>query len=277
MQRFSLRITVAAGEQRTACDLVAAAAELAKARVKDAMAKGAVWLLRKKGGNKRLRRATTTLRPGDELELHYDPELLALTPPLAQCLLDQGHYSVWFKPAGLLAQGTPYGDHCSLVRQVEIAFQSKRQVLPVHRLDREVAGLMIVAHDRKAAAHLSQLLREDKIDKQYRVTVVGKLTPEKGAIDLELDGKPAATEYTVTGYDPAADTTIAEVTIHTGRLHQIRRHFELIGHPVVGDPRYGSGNKNRTGLQLVAFSLAFRCPFTGRPVQVRLAGEEGTL
>jgi tRNA pseudouridine32 synthase/23S rRNA pseudouridine746 synthase len=48
----------------------------------------------------------------------------------------------------------------------------------------------------------------------------------------------------------------------SGRKHQIRRHFDMIGHPVMGDPRYGKGNKNAEGLQLLATSLKFKCPFT---------------
>ena len=265
MKRFSLRITVEPGEDRTACALLAQQSGLAKARIKDAMAKGAVTLATGKGSNKRLRRATTLLKPGQVLELHYDQELLAITPPQARCLFDQGGYSVWEKPAGLLAQGTQYGDHCSLVRQAELHFHGQRPVLPVHRLDREAAGLMLLAHNREAAARLSQLLQEGKIDKGYRITVTGRPEPAEGCIDLPLDHKPALTRYRVTGYDAATHRTEVEVAITTGRLHQIRRHFAAIGHPVLGDPRYGTGNKNREGLQLFAHHLAFRCPFSGRP------------
>jgi tRNA pseudouridine32 synthase/23S rRNA pseudouridine746 synthase len=49
--------------------------------------------------------------------------------------------------------------------------------------------------------------------------------------------------------------------MRTGRKHQIRRHFEMIGHPVIDDPRYGKDNKNTEGLQLVATALEFECPF----------------
>jgi tRNA pseudouridine32 synthase/23S rRNA pseudouridine746 synthase len=60
------------------------------------------------------------------------------------------------------------------------------------------------------------------------------------------------------------------VEIITGRTHQIRRHFDMIGFPVVGDPRYGEGNKNRTGLKLFATSLAFTCPYQHHPVRVHI-------
>lgn len=276
-ETFSMRITVAPEDAGTACELIAARAGLAKSRVKDAMCKGAVWLTGKRGGRKRLRKATAQPGPGDILDLFYDARLLAIKPPVAQCLHDAGQYSVWLKPAGLLAQGTDYGDHCSLVRQVEVYFRMKRPVLPVHRLDREAAGLMILAHTKAAAAKLSKLLQDNGIDKQYRVTVLGRLSPEEGVIDLPLDNKPALTRYTLTAYDPASDTSVAEVTLKTGRLHQIRRHFALLGHPVLGDPRYGQGNKNSTGMELVAHRLVFRCPVTRKEVRISLDAQEGKI
>ena len=145
----------------------------------------------------------------------------------------------------------------------------------MHRLDREVAGLLLLAHTKAAAARLSQLLQENAIAKQYRVTVLGRPSPEQGEIELPLDGKPAGTRYILTGYDPATDTSVVEVTIKTGRLHQIRRHFAMLGHPVLGDPRYGVGNKNLTGMELVAHHLAFRCPFTGKKVRLSLDEQVG--
>ncbi|MDH3393148.1 MAG: RluA family pseudouridine synthase [Desulfobulbaceae bacterium] len=227
------------------------------------MRKGAVFLSRKKKGKKRLRRATTELRPGDLLEFNYDEKVLAGTPPVAECLHDEKHYSVWFKPAGLLAQGTNLGDHCSLPRQAELHFQPPRQIFPVHRLDREASGLMLLAHSKEAAAKLSLLFQENLIDKRYQLLVIGKPEPE-GVIDLALDGKKASTSYRLLAHDPTTDTATVEATIATGRLHQIRRHFTLIGHPVLGDPRYGEGNKNRSGLKLVACRLSFKCPLSGQ-------------
>lgn len=272
-----MRITVGPEDAGTACELIAARSGLAKSRVKDAMCKGAVWLTGKRGGRKRLRKATAQPGIGDVLELFYDARLLAVKPPVAQCLHDASHYSIWLKPAGLLAQGTDYGDHCSLVRQVEVHFRLKRPVLPVHRLDREAAGLMVLAHTKAAAAKLSKLLQGNAIDKQYRVTVLGRPSPEQGTIELPLDHKPASTCYALTSYDSAGNTSVVEVTLKTGRLHQIRRHFAMLGHPVLGDPKYGAGNKNTTGMELVAHKLVFRCPFTRKEVCVSLDEQGGKV
>ncbi|MBI3773409.1 MAG: hypothetical protein HY272_12005 [Gammaproteobacteria bacterium] len=72
-------------------------------------------------------------------------------------------------------------------------------------------------------------------------------------------------------YDSVHDITTLSVIIKTGRLHQIRRHLDMIGHPLIGDPKYGRGNKNAVGLRLIAEQLEFRCPLTGKTRRLRLA------
>ncbi len=265
------RETVEARPPVTACDFLASGTGLSKSRVKDAMNKGAVRLRRKKGGMTRLRKATAKLSTGDRIELYYDEKLLSLTPSQAVCLNDCVHYSVWYKPPGLLAQGTAFGDHCSLTRQAELLFPSRRVFL-VHRLDREAEGLMLLAHSSAAAARLSELFRKNSILKEYRAEVMGDMRKEgrRGTIDRPLDGKEAFTEFDVESFDPESGTSIVRLTIKTGRLHQIRRHLEMSGHPVMGDPKYGRGNKNNEGMRLSAVSLRFLCPFRQREVEFNL-------
>ncbi|MCE5311738.1 MAG: hypothetical protein LLF86_01145 [Nitrospiraceae bacterium] len=91
----------------------------------------------------------------------------------------------------------------------------------------------------------------------------------KGRIELPLDSKDAATEYEFISYDPASNSSDLDVRIYTGRLHQIRRHFDMIGFPVIGDPKYGKGNKNKEGMRLVASCLEFICPFSKKEVLFR--------
>jgi len=277
IDRYVVDIVVAPGPRGKAVDVLAAAGGLPKARVKDAMKKGAVWVWQGKNRH-RLRRATSLLTPGARVALYYDAALLALTPPPARCLVDYESYSAWLKPAGLLTQGTDYGDHCSLLRQAEIHFSPRRNALPVHRLDREVAGVILVAHTRSAAAALSRMFREHRIIKCYRAEVLGCPADAQAEvkIDLPLDGKPATTIVRWVAADPAKNRAIADITIDTGRKHQIRRHLDLVGHPVMGDPRYGTGNKNSEGLRLAAIALTFTCPLRHRPVTVRLPEEEKT-
>ena len=263
------QVTVA--EEASAIELLTEASGLPRGRIKDAMNKGAVWLESKGKGRRRLRRATARLQPGDRLGLHYDQELLARTVAAPVCVLDQRRYSLWDKPAGMMSQGTDFGDHCSLPRWVERHFNPPRQVLLVHRLDREASGLMLLAHDRHTASRFSALFADGAVYKRYRVEVRGDLAdPGTGVIEVPLDGKPACTRYRCLGYDAARDTSLLDVEIDTGRLHQIRRHLDAIGHPVMGDPRYGSGNKNQAGLRLRAIELRFPCPVTRREVGVVL-------
>jgi len=272
MKRIIFKATIASGQSYQISEFLSAQTGLSRAKIKDAMNKGAVLLKSKNNRMKRMRRASTVLKPGDHVEFYYDEKTLALQPPEAGCLSDQKHYSVWVKPAGLLSQGTLYGDHCSLMRQAELYFQSSRQIFLVHRLDREASGIMLIAHSKDAAAKLSELFQKNLVSKRYLVEVLGNLGEKlrHDIIDLPLDGKPSLTEFTVKSYNPETNTSIADVSIRTGRLHQIRRHFDMIGFPVIGDPKYGTGNKNTEGMKLSAVSLKFRCPFLKQEVEYKI-------
>ena len=267
-RRFTLKRPVQASEVgQTACDFLAQHSGLSKSAIKDAMNKGAVWLGRWDGRNrqrKRLRRASYVLRADETLELYYDAAILATAAPRAHSIADEGRYSVWYKPAGLLAQGNEYADHCSMVRQVE---QARGEAFLIHRLDREASGLMLFAHDSSTAGRLSALFQQRRIGKRYRLQVLGDFAKQhglRGLIDTPLDGQSAITEYLWLSYDAQTNLSTLEVKIGTGRLHQIRRHLDGIGFPLYGDPRYGVGNKNHDGLRLVAVQLVFICPLSGQ-------------
>jgi tRNA pseudouridine32 synthase/23S rRNA pseudouridine746 synthase len=274
MKIFVIRKTVESHAPVEASDFLTSLSGLSKTKVKDAMNKGAVWLKKEKGKLRRLRRVTTSLIAGDYLEFYYDERLLSIKPPDSLCISDQKHYSVWFKPAGIMSQGTMYGDHCSLMRQAELFFKPPREEFLAHRLDREASGVMILAHHKDAAAKISELFRRNLVLKGYRVEVLGHLADRslKGTIDMPLDGKTAVTEYEMKSYDRNSNTSLVHVIIKTGRLHQIRRHFELIGFPVMGDPKYGKGNKNAEGMKLSAVFLQFVCPYQKRKLTFSAPG-----
>ncbi len=269
-QVLSIEITLASGDPDNAPEVLAARSGLSRLRIKDAMAKGAVWLARAGRKPERLRRVKTPLKPGDRLNLYYDSAVLALDPPRATLVTDARRYSVWHKPAGLLCEGSRFGDHATLAAQVAAHFTPRREVYLVHRLDLEASGLIIIAHSRQAAARLSALFQARSVDKRYRIEVLGDLRPlgARGRIDLPLDGKAAVTEYAVETYGEQENRSVAHVRMLSGRYHQIRRHFEAIGHPVIGDPRYGRGNKDPGGLRLEAVGIAFTDPWSKRPVRL---------
>lgn len=245
--------------------------ELSKGRLKDAMSKGAVMLAGK--GQKRLRRAQTQLQTGQQLQLHYDDDLLQRQCEPAQLISDQQHYSVWFKPAGMLSQGNEWGDHLSLLRAAEQHFAAKRQVFLLHRLDREASGIMILAHTKQMAAAFSKLIAERKISKRYIIRVKGVLADsllQQAEIALPLDNKACLTRFSLLHADAERQQSWLAVDLISGRKHQIRRHFAAIGHPVMGDPQYGKDNKDSAGLALQASSVSFTSPKTRQAVSYSL-------
>ena len=245
--------------------------ELSKGRLKDAMSKGAVLLSGKP--QKRLRRAQAPLQSGQQLQLHYDADLLSRQCEPAQLISDQQQYSVWFKPAGMLTQGNEWGDHLALLRVVEQHFLSKRPVFLLHRLDREASGLVLIAHTKTAAAAFSKLISERRISKDYLIRVKGQLSAALLAaaeLNTALDGKACQTQFSLRHYDASRDQSWLDIVLISGRKHQIRRHFALAGHPVMGDPQYGQGNKDSAGLALQAIRLSFTCPVKRQRQQFEL-------
>jgi len=271
-QKFEFTVTKA---EQTALDLLAEGTGLSKQRIKDAMNKGAVWWTLK-GKTLRLRRATKVLYKGSKIQFFYDEQVLARKPETATLIYDGGNYSIWFKPAGMLSQGSQWGDHCSILRWVEVngqpnEGQRQRECFLVHRLDADAMGLIILAHDSQIAAKLSALFQARDMRKFYQAWVVDNCdVPATGlTLNDELDGKSAITH--VKKIRMENNKTLLDVHIETGRKHQIRRHLANIGHPIVGDKLYGT--KSPSGLQLLAYRLEFICPNTKQAVAVELPQE----
>ncbi len=246
--------------------------ELSKQKLKDAMTKGACWWTHK-GKRLRLRRATKELKPGVRLELFYDESVLARKPAEPMLLADFGRYTAWFKPHGVLAQGSQWGDHCSLLRMAETRLN--KPCFLVHRLDADAAGLMLIAHDPKAAGALSKQFSERSMTKRYRARVSGLLDTKDQSVDAPVEGKPALSRVSTLEIDQNNQTSLLSVTIETGRKHQIRRHLAGLGHPIIGDRLYGRPAKQP--LQLLAVYLAFDCPLTRQKREIELPGELDTL
>lgn len=269
-------IVIGPNDPSVVCDVLVRHTGLSKTRIKQAMVKGAVWRRHSRTGFRRLRRATSQTRTGDQIRFYYDEAILSAKPPSAHCVRDHDHYGIWFKPAGMLVQGTHYGDHCALLRQVEQHFKMRHPIYPIHRIDREVSGLVVVGYSHKAAALFSELFKKGHIEKRYMAWVNGELSAagNKGRMDMPLDGKKALTTFSISRYEPTTHETLVDISIQTGRYHQIRRHFDMSGHPVMGDPKYGKNNKNKTGLQLIAYRLAFECPFDHKKLMISIDPEK---
>jgi tRNA pseudouridine32 synthase/23S rRNA pseudouridine746 synthase len=175
-----------------------------------------------------------------------------------------GDFGVWYKPAGMLSDGSPYADKGSLSYLIK---QNSRKCFLIQSLDREVSGLMLVAYSKKMAAFFSKEMQDGKIKKNYQAQVIGILQ-EDGEITQELDGKSAHTLYSVKKQSDG--NTFIEVEIKTGRYHQIRRHLNMIDHPILGDPKYGKGNKNKDGLKLISHSCEIFHPKERKRITIEI-------
>ncbi len=274
--RFEKHIKVSQ-EKGVAIDLLASETALSKQKLKQVMLKGAVWLTKGKH-TQRLRRAKRVIKPGETLHIYYDPKVLEMIPPEPELIFDQGRYSVWNKPYGMLSQGSKWGDHCTLTRWAEQHLSPQRVSFVVHRLDRAANGLIIIAHEKGAAAALSTLFQQRKVDKCYQIWVHGEFSVEATStkpikVDSDIDGRHAISYFTFIKYDAQNNRSLVDVRIDTGRKHQIRQHSALLGFPVIGDRMYGNQN-DKEDLQLMAYSLAFTCPYTHHNHQFNLIEEK---
>ena len=192
---------------------------------------------------------------------------------------------VCVKPARVLSTDEP-GGVPELVRQ-ELD-DPQADVRTVHRLDRVVSGLMVLARSANAASELSRQIREDEFEKEYLAVVHGRPETDSGRLtDLLLRNKPERKTYVVQapgkGVQEAildyqvvaktADLTRVRIELVTGRTHQIRAQFSSRGLPLVGDRKY-SLNQDDCEIALWSHRLAFRHPTTGEQMEFILTPPE---
>jgi len=213
----------------------------------------------------------TTLDPKQLVILHEDNHLLAVA-----------------KPANLLVQGDRTGDATLLdaVRaylKVKYAKPGNVYLGLVHRLDRPVTGVLLLARTSKAASRLSQQFRDGSVRKSYLAVTEAVPDPAQAELAHHLaaqgddrgvthaaaapfpGSKPARLRYHVTGQAP--DRALVAVQLITGRRHQIRAQLALAGWPVWGDVKYGARRRTRpAGIALHALRLEVAHPVGGAPV-----------
>lgn len=153
--------------------------------------------------------------------------------------------------------------------------KSRNRIFIVHRLDRETSGILVFAKSEEAKLCLQSQWKETQ--KKYLAVVHGKCEKRSETITTYLAENKAYSVYSTsdtrkgrlshTAYKVLKETkdfALLEVDLLTGRKHQIRVHLAGIGHPVVGDQKYGKGNKAHKRLALHARSISFRHPFSGK-------------
>lgn len=194
------------------------------------------------------------------------------------------------KPAGLIVHpgaGNPTGTlvHGLLARYPEIADVGGDPIRPgiVHRLDKDTSGLLVVARTDEAHEVLTESLRARLVTRRYHTLVWDHVEEPQGLVDAPIarspreptrmavvvGGREARTEYEVVRrFDLPVPCTELRCRLETGRTHQIRVHLQAIGHPVVGDPRYGGRRQSLPAPRqfLHAEHLAFAHPVSGEPM-----------
>lgn len=254
--------------------------QLTKAQLKEAIGKGALWLTRGKH-TQRLRRLKKTLQLNDQLHLYYNANVLDTKVDDAILISDETDYSVWYKPYGMLSQGSKWSDHITINRFAQQYFTPERPALIVHRLDKAATGLILIAHSKKAAKALSSMFEcrtasDNTLDKQYQIIVHGDhfQNEQPQRITSAVDGKKASSTFNCLAYDDKSNQSLIAVKIDSGRKHQIRVHAASIGFPVVGDRLHGVATASEAkNLQLCAVRLQFTCPLSGLKKQFELTDE----
>lgn len=207
--------------------------------------------------------------------------------PIEVLYLDE-HVVAVNKPAGLVVHPTIAGERDTVVSrtaaEVEQRLGRHHRVLVVHRLDQETSGVMVMALSHQAAEHLHRQLRGHLMDRRYLALVVGDVSREvcvernigrprpgarRAALAPGTGGKTAMT--TIRPLERLGSLTVVEAELGTGRTHQVRVHLSFLGHPVLGDPVYGSyrtGQISSPRLALHAAHLGFVHPTKGEKVEL---------
>jgi tRNA pseudouridine32 synthase/23S rRNA pseudouridine746 synthase/23S rRNA pseudouridine1911/1915/1917 synthase len=201
-------------------------------------------------------------------------------PKGVSILYEDDDILVVVKPAGLLTMGTERDKdrtlYAMLTAYVRKGYpKSPKRIFIVHRLDRDTSGVVIFAKSMEAKMRLQG--RWEETEKKYIAVVHGRCEKEEATISTYLAENKAHIVYSTTdstkgklshtAYRVLKETkqfSLLEVNLLTGRKHQIRVHLADIGHPVVGDEKYGEGEKAYKRLALHAKFISFTHPISGK-------------
>lgn len=265
--------------------LLAEVADISRSRAQQLLEQNAVTL----NGKAACKRELT--REGDVLTYTLpEPQEIEAVPqelPI-EIVYEDEHLLVVNKPQGMVVHPAPGNPDGTLVNALLFHCKGRLssingKIRPgiVHRIDKDTAGLLIVAKTDEAHAGLAEQIAVHSFVRRYEAVCCGHFREADGTVDAPIGrhktdrkrmavtnehSKPAVTHYRVLGENPRGDYSHVELTLETGRTHQIRVHMAYIGHPVAGDPVYGS-EKQRLGLAgqcLFAKYIEFTHPVSGR-------------
>ena len=184
-------------------------------------------------------------------------------------IYEDNHIIVVEKPVNIPSQGDKTGDidMLTIIKEyIKEKYNKPGNVYLglIHRLDRPVGGVMVFAKTSKAAARLSEQVREKEFQKSYLVIVDGKMEKEKEILEDYLkegtkNSKYASLDYEVLKYDKELNLSVLKILLHTGRHHQIRVQLSSRGHSIYGDQKYG-GRGHGKQIALWAYKLQISHP-----------------
>lgn len=225
------------------------------------------------------------IKTGEEFRVRLEQEKTNLLRPeniFLEIVYKDDNLAVINKPAGLVVHPGAGNYEHTLVNALLYRFKKLSDINPqrpgiVHRLDKETSGLLVVARENSAHLNLSRQFARHSIKRKYIALVKGRMEFDEGVIELPIGRHPRKrknmavgfgkkTRYAKTRYRTLKRTdefSLLELEPFTGRTHQLRVHLAFLGHPILGDTKYGRNNAF-SRLALHAKSLGFLHPATGK-------------
>jgi RluA family pseudouridine synthase len=273
MKQVDLTVGAAQGGMRLDVYLAGAGLGLSRRRIRQVIDVGGVYINRK-----RIRIASRQVMRGDKVRVEYSETTLkslkgerpAFRPE--DLLLDGAEDGILAvnKPPGMPSQATKdqavmHVVPCleALLKELEGGKPCKRQLILVHRLDKETSGVLLVADGPARATWLTERFRAREVKKRYSAICYGipawselteraalsEIDKKTGAVrTVRSGGRSAVTHFRVLATDPGLGVSLIECRPETGRSHQIRVHLAVNGLPIVGDKRYGGAPVDRRPL-----------------------------
>ncbi len=266
---------------------------ISRSKIQSSIKKGSVKV------NQEIKKPSYILKEGDKIEFEnlIEENIIKIEPeniPL-DIIWEDENMLVVNKPSGMLTHPTPLETSNTLVNALlykygenlsDINGDFRRGI--VHRLDRNTSGLLMIAKNNKTHEYLAQMIKEHNLTKKYHAILKGGYPKDNDIIEAPIgrhktqphkmtvtpDGKPSTTILKV--LERFKEATYVELTLVTGRTHQIRVHTSYKKHPVFNDTLYGAGtSKIKTEEQVLqSYYLKFAKPFSPEIIEIEIQPDE---